>query len=442
MSRDEARCDMDTGGSTVADLRSGPRLSDEALHEALSWLGEALSEVLGFRAEPRDFYFERTDEVAYATCWLVTTELRAPFALGWDAVLALKATADAPPQVTATIFMFSDGSRIGRFVHGGSDFIAMRWKGASWSAPAWMADEYGEWENVIRPRAWAAAAGALAGQPLGGDLTAGAFDPEWQLSNISAGAGRGSVIVRLLKARVGRLDDGGKSSIAAHEPPITRTWGYSGQVGRWYGTPVLPAEASDGSLAATLHVLTWAAPLFAQLHRPRAVQTSWVERDEGGAEIGAHELEEALVTDWEALRSHLLGLASGPAHTIEVHCVFVEMDTRILEADGASWAEGSAELQISVIPTRPAAESITVSYTTYIDAWLSTTYGDGFVPRDNREASSRNLPQLEAVLRALAERLDGTLRTDGSQLYPLALIPEGFRDVSALPPRGGAPRCE
>ena len=217
---------------------------------------------------------------------------------------------------------------------------------------------------------------------------------------------------------------------------MERTWGYASQVGQWSGLVDIPTELLEQSLAATDNVLERFIPVLAEIHRPTTAQVTWVEYDKEDQEVVCYELEEVAIADWKALRRHLQGLAAGTVHRVELHDLFIELDTAVITPYRDSWAEKSATFQISI--SRPFLRplSVAASYTTYIDVWLSTTYGEHYKLRSNREAARLNKPRLEAFLRRFAELTGESFRTDLSQLYYFAITPTGFRDVNDLPPVG------
>lgn len=216
---------MSTNIRDILELRSGPYLANRALETAASGLAADLARSLDQEAKARDFWFDHAGETAYVTCQLATTYVRPPFALSWEAVLALKAAAHARPTVTATVFVFSDGDRLGRFMHDGSDYLHMTWDEAGWSAPMWLYDEFGEWERVTRAREYPAASELLGRAVSGGVSASGAHAPEgpfataWALATAPGVSDRGCVVLSLLGERVGRLVDGGKSYIAVMRSP-------------------------------------------------------------------------------------------------------------------------------------------------------------------------------------------------------------------------------
>lgn len=200
----------------IMEIRYGPHLYDSALKSALSWLAADLAVALDQEVTVQDFWFDRYGAVD-ATCQITATSVRPPFALSWDAVLALTAYANKPPSVRVTLFLFSGGDRLGRFVDYGSSYLRMRWDDAQWSAPIWFGDVYGEWENsrvtskaseVVSQRV------SLAASEIGTCVPKGPFAAEWTLTTIPDAPDQGRVELSILGERVGRLVDGGKSHIA------------------------------------------------------------------------------------------------------------------------------------------------------------------------------------------------------------------------------------
>lgn len=217
---------MSTNAHKILEMRNRPNLDDTSLETALSWLAVDLARALDQEAEARDYWFDHDGEAAYATCKVTTTSARSPFVLSWGAVLALKAIEDGPPTVTATVFLFSDGDRLGRFMHYGSDFLHMTWDEAGWSAPVWLGDEFGEWESITQACGVASSASELVGQQIaygasitGTQLPEGPFAISWTFSTVSGAADEGRVILSALGERVGRLIDGGRSYIAVTRLP-------------------------------------------------------------------------------------------------------------------------------------------------------------------------------------------------------------------------------
>jgi hypothetical protein len=216
-----------------------------------------------------------------------------------------------------------------------------------------------------------------------------------------------------------------------------RTWGYSGQVGEWFGAVEIPPEGRNPSepLATIARLLVGVAVLLEELHRPRRVLVSWGEYDAEGTQEDFHELETAELCSFAAIAEHVERLSATPGRRAAVSYLCVELETRISEEEGESWMEESATLEISVTPPELQPESAGIVYTTYIDAWLSTTYGPGDAPpRANHTVAARNRPRLEALLRALASFRGGPFTVGHSRTYPFAICATGFRDVDVLPP--------
>ncbi len=215
-----------------------------------------------------------------------------------------------------------------------------------------------------------------------------------------------------------------------------RTWGYDGQVGQWGGTLEVPAEVRCDSVAAMRLAVERSIPVLAEIHRPVAVQANWAEHDEHGEVLVYHELEELAVADWDELRRHPGRLAIATANRIELHTLFVDLDTLLVEPSGDSWAERSATFQISITPPAVGRFAVVTSYTTYIDVWLTVTYGEHYRPRPNKPTAERNRPRLQSFLRLFAQMVGDSFATERSDLYYFAIGPDGFREVDDLPPRG------
>lgn len=229
------------------------------------------------------------------------------------------------------------------------------------------------------------------------------------------------------------LSAGAKSS-SYNEVPFAsttmRTWGYSGLVGEWSVDVPLPSDRSMGAPAAVDEVLRALVIPISVLHRPCHLEVSWAELDATRSEIAFHELEEHAVTEWDDVREVVRGLGKGAR--VAISALFVRLDT-LLVGD-LSKANSAGELQLSISPADSASQVITVTYTTSIDVWLTTTYGPQFVPRDNRAAASQNGPRLAAFLTALGA-LGRGVRAGSSQLYASVIDVNGFRDVVTLPER-------
>jgi hypothetical protein len=205
------------------------------------------------------------------------------------------------------------------------------------------------------------------------------------------------------------------------------TWGYSNPVGEWIATLTLPFPLTGGSVASLRHVLQLVVPVVRPMHRLRKVVISWGEIDASGEEISFHELEELEQVQWETLESSV-GEKVSSEHRVIVSALFLEMDTQ-LAAGGAdqssSWAEESAELQISFAAPEVSAAAAAVMYSTAIDVWLPTTYV-GDASRSNQRLSAANLPRLEALLRELAALSERELQLGRSRRYQDALSSSGF----------------
>jgi hypothetical protein len=72
---------------------------------------------------------------------------------------------------------------------------------------------------------------------------------------------------------------------------VTRAWGYSGQVGEWFGKVDIPLARRVPPAAAIQWMLDQVVPMLTEMHRPRRMFVSWAEYDEQGQEAGFHELK-------------------------------------------------------------------------------------------------------------------------------------------------------
>lgn len=215
------------------------------------------------------------------------------------------------------------------------------------------------------------------------------------------------------------------------------TWGYAGQVGQWSGLVPVPDRLVGDSLACTAFTLAMFTPALSRLHRPASSSLTWVEHTATDDEPVYHELEQTPAVDWDDLVRRLAGLA-GIATRVEMHALFVDLDTSVVDEDGSFWSEQSATFQISVTAGDLARMQVAVIYSTYIDVWLSTTYGENHLPRANAEPAALNRPRLAAFLRGFAELVGDSFTTELSQLYYFAITPTGFRDADELPPRSSS----
>jgi hypothetical protein len=206
-----------------------------------------------------------------------------------------------------------------------------------------------------------------------------------------------------------------------------QTWGYAGQVGEWFGTLNIPVEHRHPASAAAHWVLSQVIPIFEGLHRPRKIAVSWAAVDSEGREIVFNELEEVDVAEWKAVGFDLSRLERGSGATLALSSLFISLDTSVID-DGTAWSDSSAELQISIPPPYQQPEVASVSYSTYIDIWLSDTYGEDNSIRSNHELSSRNRPRLEAMLLAFSQLVGDSYEVGESYFYDKALTKTGFRD--------------
>lgn len=208
-----------------------------------------------------------------------------------------------------------------------------------------------------------------------------------------------------------------------------KTWGYAGQVGEWMGSIAIPAAYQQPSRAALLHVLEGLETPIEALHRPRVVVVTWAELDASGAQVALHEADEYPVTDWDTISTVIADLRGGDGSEIIVRGIVVRLETRLTDA-AEPWAEGSAELAIVLAP--PSAAVATVTYTTFIDVWLSSTYGADYAPLHNRAGAAANRPHLEAFLGELQRLAPTSWHVGYSQLYSAAITSDGFRDFDDL----------
>lgn len=205
-----------------------------------------------------------------------------------------------------------------------------------------------------------------------------------------------------------------------------RTYGYSSQVGEWLGV-VSADQASTPSVVAS--VLEKLAQLMQPLHRPARTAVTWSSSDASGNEVEYHELEEVETDSWPAVAARISSLGTN----VTIESVFVSVETRVAELDGEAPLADSAELQLSIDRADPSA--VTVRYAVFIDAWLSVTYGEDYVPRDNSQIAGLNAKRLDDLLRGLQRLTGTTFQVGHSQLYPFAITEYGFDPVRELPPR-------
>jgi len=206
-----------------------------------------------------------------------------------------------------------------------------------------------------------------------------------------------------------------------------RKWGYSGQVGKWSGSLAISPALRRPPLAAAQWLLEQVIPIFKCMHRPRRMRVSWAECDEQLREIAYHELDEIDVTSWDSIGAHLSRLEVESGAVLVLSFLFVALDTAVIEDEKESWAEESAELQISMPPEYTDPDSAIVSYTTWIDVWLSKTLDEAGAVRANAAAAA-NLPRLEALLRDFAALAGDTYCVEESQTYYDFITETGFRN--------------
>ena len=211
-----------------------------------------------------------------------------------------------------------------------------------------------------------------------------------------------------------------------------RSWGYSGQVGEWFGKVDVPPERRVPPAAAIQWVLDQAGPMLMEIHRPRQMLVSWAEYDEQGQEVGFHELEQVECTAWEDVKAGLDMIISGSG-MFALSSLFLLMDTAVVEDGGVFWAESSAELQVSIPPPEQTPEVASLSYRTYIDVWLHKTYGKDRVERANDGPAALNGPRIEALLRTYSALLGESYRVGESDFYHDSISEMGFRGDGAPP---------
>ncbi len=212
--------------------------------------------------------------------------------------------------------------------------------------------------------------------------------------------------------------------------------GSTGQVGSWEGGLVIPSEKRHLPIVATVHVFDQFLPILAELHRPRSITLSWGEYDMRGDQVNAYEEVEIRVDDWDGIRTSLHALEHRTALRVAPMSMFVNLDTLIASATDESWRECSATFQISMTPPWYEPPDAGVVYATYIDVWLSTTYGEDYRPTPNHDIAHRNRPRLKRFLEAFANVLGPSFRVGRSHLYPFAITSTGFDTIDELPPRG------
>jgi hypothetical protein len=216
---------------------------------------------------------------------------------------------------------------------------------------------------------------------------------------------------------------------------VERSWGYSGQVGEWFGEVEIPPEQRLPAGAGLQWVLDMVEPLLVEMHRPRRMLVSWAEYDPQGEEAGFHELEPVECETWEGVQAALDRFAAAN-DTFAVSALFLLMDTAVVEDDGVLWAESSAEFQVSIPPPELTPEVASVSYSTYIDVWLPRTLGKDKVERANDSPAGLNGPRLDRLLRAFSSLLGESYRVGESDYYYDAISEMGFSVDKAPPPAG------
>ncbi|HWO17402.1 MAG TPA: hypothetical protein VNO30_01455, partial [Kofleriaceae bacterium] len=187
---------------------------------------------------------------------------------------------------------------------------------------------------------------------------------------------------------------------------MSRTYGYSSQVGEWMGAALL-AESERAPVPGVRSVLQRLRAALEASHRPSELRISWTEYSAEEEELAHHELEVYLIASWDEILAQIERLRSTTSHQFAIADLFLDLTTRVIEPTGDVWLPGSGELQLSIEQPELHPTTIGVAYRTYIDAWLSTTYDESHQPRSNHEVARANRPALEAVLRSLHD-LTGT----------------------------------
>jgi hypothetical protein len=207
-----------------------------------------------------------------------------------------------------------------------------------------------------------------------------------------------------------------------------RTWGYSGQVGEWFGAVAIPRRERQAPIAAAEWLLSDVSALLSALHRPREMQISWAEFDATGQELAFHESETFETSDWQAAALRLKEIAAGARGTFALSSLFVTMDTAIVENGSELWAHNSAELQFSIPPPYYAPTEASVSYCTSIDIWLSSTRNETGEWRSNVAYSRDNLPRLMTFLASFRALVGESFDVGESFFYHDRINNEGFSD--------------
>jgi DNA-binding transcriptional regulator/RsmH inhibitor MraZ len=215
---------------------------------------------------------------------------------------------------------------------------------------------------------------------------------------------------------------------------MSRTYGYSSQVGDWMGSVEL-AESERAPMPGVRSALQRLRTILEGLHRPSQLRISWGEYSADEEELAFHELEVYPVASWDEVLAQIERLRATTSHQFAIADLFLELATRVIEATGEVWLPGSAQLQLMIVQPELHPMTIVVGYTTYIDAWLSTTYDSNHQPQSNHEVARANRPALEAVLRSLRDLTGTTFEVGQSKTYPFAITDTGFRDEDDLPTR-------
>jgi hypothetical protein len=213
---------------------------------------------------------------------------------------------------------------------------------------------------------------------------------------------------------------------------MDHSWSYCGQVGSW---------SADAPNTEWLSLIENLVRILATMHRPRGLRVSWQESGRS-PDDGYHELEDVAVASFaevvQAVRD-LLGRGY-------IDHLIVDLDTQVLEGAGTVWVPGSADVSVSAGPMEEPLEHLHLSYTTYIDTWLSRTVDEHHKDRPNTAAAA-NHPRLAGFLAELGVLVGHQLVPGSSQRYGAYLVATGFRDCipiigcrSRRPSAGGSIR--
>lgn len=208
-----------------------------------------------------------------------------------------------------------------------------------------------------------------------------------------------------------------------------RTWGYSNPVGEWVFRLQLAHEQRGNPIRIFFTVLRSAASVVAPMHRLRAASMSWGQYDAEGREQAFHELEDVDQVSWENLEKKLAKMLTpaAPEWRVAVSCLFLTLDTELVDGGRSQWADESAELQLSFVAPELDPVEASLTYSTAIDVWLPITLDAELRPRGNQQLSRQNLPRLQGMLMRL-DAISSSSTTGQSKLYGSALGPRGFAD--------------